>query len=217
VADASHELRTPLTIIRANADVLGWTDAGDPLERAQALADLAGEAERMGRLVDDLLTLARADAGQALTPRPTPALPALEDAYRRARTLAIGREVALERADDTTVRADPDALGQLLLILVENALKYTPAGGRVALALRLDGAEARLSVADTGPGIDPADLPHIFERFYRAETARATSGSGLGLAIARWLAEQHGGRIDVASAPGQGSTFTVVLPATQPR
>jgi len=217
VADASHELRTPLTIIRANADVLGWTDAGDPLERAQALADLAGEAERMGRLVDDLLTLARADAGQALTPRPTPALPALEDAYRRARTLAIGREVALERADDTTVRADPDALGQLLLILVENALKYTPASGRVVLALRLDGAEARLSVADTGPGIDPADLPHIFERFYRAETARATSGSGLGLAIARWLAEQHGGRIDVASAPGQGSTFTVVLPATQPR
>ena len=212
VADASHELRTPLTIIRANADVLGWTDAGDPLERAQALADLAGEAERMGRLVDDLLTLARADAGQVLTPRPTPALPVLEDAYRRARTLAIEQEVALERADDATVHADPDALGQLLLILVENALKYTPAGGRVALALRLDGAEARLSVADTGPGIDPVDLPHIFERFYRAEAARATSGSGLGLAIARWLAEQQGGRIDVASTSGQGSVFTVVLP-----
>jgi len=212
VADASHELRTPLTIIRANADVLGWTDAGDPLERAQALADLTGETERMGRLVDDLLTLARADAGQVLTPRPTPALPALEDAYRRARTLAIEQEVALERVDDATVRADPDALGQLLLILVENALKYTPAGGRVALALRLDGAEARLSVADTGPGIDPADLPHIFDRFYRAEAARATSGSGLGLAIARWLAEQQGGRIDVASTSGQGSVFTVVLP-----
>ncbi len=166
----------------------------------------------MGRLVDDLLTLARADAGQVLTPRPTPALPALEDAYRRARTLAIEQEVALERVDDATVRADPDALGQLLLILVENALKYTPAGGRVALALRLDGAEARLSVADTGPGIDPADLPHIFDRFYRAEAARATSGSGLGLAIARWLAEQQGGRIDVASTSGQGSVFTVVLP-----
>ena len=216
VADASHELRTPLTIIRANADVLGWAEAGDPLERAQALADLAGETERMGRLVDDLLTLARADAGQVLTPRPTPALPMLEDAYRRARTLASGQEVALERVDDATVRADPDALGQLLLILVENALKYTPAGGRMALALRLDGAEARFSVADTGPGIDPADLPHIFERFYRAEAARATSGSGLGLAIAWWLAEQQGGRINVASTLGQGSTFTVVLPAVHP-
>jgi len=220
VADASHELRTPLTIIRANADVLGWGDAGDAgdaTERAQALADLAGEAERMGGLVDALLTLARADAGQELTLRPTPLLPLLEDAYRRARTLATGQEVALERIDDATACANPDALGQLLLILVENALKYTPSAGRVALALRLDGAEARLSVADTGPGIDAADLPHIFERFYRAEAARATSGSGLGLAIARWLAERQGGRIDVASTRGQGSVFTVVLPAMQAR
>jgi len=217
VGDASHELRTPLTIIRANADVLGWADAGDATERAQALADLAGEAERMGGLVDALLTLARADAGQELTLRPTPLLPVLEDAYRRARTLATEQEIALERADDALALADADALGQLLLILVENALKYTPAGGHIALALRLDGAEARLSVADTGPGVDPADLPHIFERFYRAEAARATSGSGLGLAIARWLAERHGGRIEVDSVAGQGSTFTVVLPALQRR
>jgi len=217
VADASHELRTPLTIIRANADVLGWADAGDPLERAQALGDLAGEAERMGRLVDDLLTLARADAGQELALQPTPLLPVLEDAYRHARTLAAGQAVVLERADDATALANPDALGQLLLILVENALKYTPAGGRVALALCLDGEEARLSVADTGPGIAPRDLPHIFERFYRAEAARATSGSGLGLAIARWLAERQGGHIGVASALGQGSAFTVVLPVTGPR
>jgi len=217
VADASHELRTPLTIIRANADVLGWADADDAAGRAQAVADLAGEAERMGGLVDDLLTLARADAGQELTLRPTPLLPVLEEAYRRARTLATGQRVALERADDAMALANAEALGQLVLILVENALKYTPSDGRVALALRLDGAEARLAVADTGPGIAPADLPHIFERFYRAEAARATSGSGLGLAIARWLAERQGGRIDVVSAPGQGSVFTVVLPATPPR
>jgi len=217
VADASHELRTPLTIIRANADVLGWADAGDATERAQAVADLAGEAERMGGLVDGLLTLARADAGQDLALRLTPLLPVLEDAYRRARTLATGQQVALERADDATALANPDALGQLLLILIENALKYTPPAGRVALALCLDGAKARLSVADTGVGIDPADLPHIFERFYRAEAARAVSGSGLGLAIAWWLAERQGGRIDVVSTPGRGSVFTVVLPAVHLR
>ncbi len=216
VADASHELRTPLTIIRANADMLGWADAGDATERAQALADLAGEAERMGGLVDGLLTLARADAGQELALRPTPVLPLLEDAYRRARTLATGQRVALERADDATALANPEALGQLLLILIENALKYTPPAGRVALALCLDGTQVRLSVADTGLGIAPADLPHIFERFYRAEAARAVGGSGLGLAIARWLAERQGGRIDVTSTPGQGSIFTVVLPAVYP-
>ena len=216
VADASHELRTPLTIIRANADVLGWAVAGDATERAQAVADLADEAERMGGLVDGLLTLARADAGQELALRPTPVLPLLEDAYRRARTLATGQRIALERADDATALANPEALGQLMLILIENALKYTPPAGRVALALCLDGTQVRLSVADTGLGIAPADLPHIFERFYRAEAARAVGGSGLGLAIARWLAERQGGRIDVTSTPGQGSIFTVVLPAVYP-
>jgi len=217
VADASHELRTPLTIIRANADVLGWAEAGDPAERAHALADLASEAERMSGLVDGLLTLARADAGQDLAPRPTPALPLLEDAYRRARALATGRTIVLERVDDATALVNPEALEQILLILIENALKYTPVDGRVALTLCRDGARVRLSVADTGMGIAPADLPHIFDRFYRGEAARGVSGSGLGLAIARWLVERQGGHIDVDSALGQGATFTVVLTSAHPQ
>ncbi len=215
MADASHELRTPLTIIRANADVLAWADAGDPAERAYALADLAGEAARMGGLVDRLLTLARADAGQRLTLRPTPLRPLLEEAHRQARLLAPAQRVALARADEVTVAADPDALKQLLLILVENALKYTSTGV-VTLALSRDGDEARFSVADTGIGIAPEDLLRIFERFYRADAARAIGGSGLGLSIARWIAAEHQGRIDVRSAPGRGSAFTVILPARPP-
>jgi len=215
VADASHELRTPLTIIRANADVLAWADAGDPAERACALADLAGEAARMGGLVDRLLTLARADAGQRLSLRPTPLRPLLEEAYRQARLLATAQQVALARADEVTAAVDPDALKQLLLILVENALKYTPTGV-VTLALSRDGDEARFSVADTGIGIAPEDLPRIFERFYRADAARAIGGSGLGLSIARWIAAEHQGHIDVRSVPGRGSAFTVILPACPP-
>ena len=226
-ADASHELRTPLTIIRANADVLHWMDAGDAPERTAALADLAGEAERMGGLVNDLLTLARADAGQHFAPRPTPLRPLVEEACRQARLLACGQEVVLGRADaadaadadaadEVTAAIDPDAVKQLLLILLDNALKYTPAGGHVTLALAQGNAEACVTVSDTGMGIDPADLPRIFERFYRADAARAVGGSGLGLAIAQWIARQHGGRIEVASTPGRGSAFTVCLPARQP-
>jgi len=213
VADASHELRTPLTIIRANADVLQWTEAGDPAERALALADLAGEAARMSELVNSLLTLARADAGQELVLRPTPLRPLMEEVGRQARLLAAGQEVALAEVTELTAHADADALKQLLLILIDNALKYTPAGGRVTLALRRAGGDALLEVADTGIGIAPDDLPRLFERFYRADAARAISGSGLGLSIAHWIAARHGGRISVASAPGQGSTFTVALPA----
>jgi len=216
VADASHELRTPLTIIRANADVLQWVGAGDPAERAQALADLAGEAARMGEMVTSLLTLARADAGQEVTLRLLPLRPLMEEAARQARLLATGHEVALAAVAEVTARADADALRQLLLILIDNALKYTPAGGVVTLALGREGNEARFSVADTGMGIAPEDLPRIFERFYRADAAREVGGSGLGLAIARWIAAQHGGRIDVTSVPGRGSMFTVILPAHPP-
>lgn len=216
VADASHELRTPLTIIQANAEVLQWMDAGDAPECTEALADLTGEAARMGGLVNDLLTLARADAGQHLALCPTPLRPLIEEAGRQARLLARGQEVALDAVPEVTATVDPDAFKQLLLILLDNALKYTPTGGRVSLALCREGGEVRVTVHDTGRGIAPADLPRIFERFYRADDARDIGGSGLGLSIAGWIAVRHGGRITATSTPGRGSAFTVHLPTNMP-
>jgi len=216
VADASHELRTPLTTIRANADILRWVDAGDPTERDVALSDLSSEAERMSRLVNDLLTLARADAGSRLALSPTPLRPLIEEAIRQARLLTAERQVNVATADDVMALANPDALKQLVLILLDNALKYTPPGGQVMVTLRRKGAAAQLEVTDTGTGIAPADLPRIFERFYRADVAREIGGSGLGLAIAHWIIAQHGGSIEVASTVGRGSTFTVCLPIETP-
>ncbi|MGI8482958.1 MAG: sensor histidine kinase [Thermomicrobiales bacterium] len=214
LADASHELRTPLTTIRMNAELLRESESTDvSADHAKALADITDEAERMSRLVNDLLILARADAGQRLTLRPTPLRPLVEVAYRQAQLLAVGQEVELGTIEEAMVLGDADTLRQLLLILLDNALKYTPDGGRVIIVLCSVTGHAHLTVTDTGMGIVPADLPQIFERFYRADAARETSGSGLGLAIARWIAEQHAGRIEVTSTLGVGSTFSVVLPA----
>lgn len=214
LADASHELRTPLTTIRMNAELLAAPEAADaPEDWAKALADITDEAERMSRLVNDLLTLARADAGQRLTLRSTPLRPLLDGVCRQAQLLATGQQVELDAPAEVVVLGDTDALKQLLLILLDNALKYTPSGGRITIALRRVADEAHVVVADTGVGIPAIDLPRIFERFYQTDTAREAGGSGLGLAIARWIAGQHAGRIEVDSHPGRGSTFTVVLPA----
>lgn len=212
VADASHELRTPLTAIRTNAEVLrAGGEALSPEDRSQALADIVSEAERLGRLVTDLLTLARADAGFHLETGRADLDCIVGEVLRQARLLARGVEVEAEgRAG--AVRGNADALKQLLLILTDNALKYTPAGGRVRLSARREDSWARLEVADTGRGIDPEDLPHIFERFYRADRARTAGGTGLGLAIARWIVDEHGGRIEVESAPGHGTVFRIFLP-----
>lgn len=214
LADASHELRTPLTTIRMNAELLSESEAADAsADHAKALADITDEAERMSRLVNDLLILARADAGQQLTRRSMPLRPLVDAAYRQAQLLAMGQKVESDVIEEVMVLGNADTLRQLLLILLDNALKYTPVGGRVIIALNSVAGEAHLTVTDTGMGIVRADLPRIFERFYRADAARETSGSGLGLAIARWIAEQHAGRIEVTSTLGAGSTFTVVLPA----
>jgi two-component system sensor histidine kinase CiaH len=220
VADASHELRTPLTVLRSATDVLNQ-HRDEPLSaNAELFDDVREDIGRLQRLTADLLTLARSDRGQLeLAVAPLDAGDLAGEVVRRLGPLAQERgvELALEAStDDLTVEADPDRLQQVLVILADNALKHTPAGGRVTVAVRrLDGRVA-VEVADTGSGIAPEHLPRVFERFYRADGARgrANGGTGLGLAIARSLVEAHGGEIKIASTVGAGTRVTVLLDAS---
>ncbi|MFC5530126.1 sensor histidine kinase [Cohnella yongneupensis] len=233
VSDASHELRTPLTTIRGNVDLLEkiWADNegadGAPAQenrltemdkRAMSLEsihDIADEARRMSRLVNDLLALARADAGYAVEMESMPLRPLAEEAARRASFLPRRAEwVAgpFDALDGVWVQGNRDYLLQLLFILIENGFKYTPKG-EVRLYASVSGSYVGLSVVDTGIGMRAEHVPHIFERFYRADASRGeTSGTGLGLSIARWIAELHHATIDVQSRPGEGSAFTLWLP-----
>jgi len=212
VADASHELRTPLTTIRGNLGLLSGTPDVSSQDQREALEDMASEAERMSRLVGNLLVLARADAGLHIEKQPVRLDEVMNDVYRQARVLSAGVKLELAEAQPAEVQGSPDYLKQLLLILVDNALKNTPPGGQVALADPCDDGWVRLTVQDTGKGIPPDALPHIFDRFYQADQSRSGGGTGLGLAIAKWIAEEHGGRIEAYSRLGAGSTFTVWLP-----
>ena len=215
VSDASHELRAPLTAIQGNLELLRRHPDMPGPDHAEALAEAEREASRMTRLVADLLVLARADAGvKARRDRVDLDAVAL-DAFRTARQLASGQQLLLEPFEPAAVVGDEDRLKQLLLILLDNALKYTPAGGRVILGLRRCGTAVEILVQDTGVGIAAEDLEHVFERFYRADPARSrdAGGSGLGLPIARSIAEQHGGTINLTSQAGQGTTAVVRLPA----
>ena len=216
VADASHELRTPLTTIRGNLELLKRSEAVREPVMQEALQDVIDEAERMSRLVQGLLALARADAGQKLARAPVRLDELVRAVRREAQTVSDGVAVGLDGVEDAEVIGDADALKQLLLILVENGVKYTPSGGSVALDLHYEGDDAVLNVRDTGVGIAKDELPHVFERFYRSPTARSSGGTGLGLAIARWIAEEHGAEIRVASTQGTGTTFTIRLPARRP-
>ena len=215
-ADASHELRTPLTIIKGDLDVLLRRQRSAE-EYEEVVRDVDEEVTRLGGLVEDLLTLARADSGQAELAREFVYLDALVDETAAGvRRLAEAKGVVVETrlAPDIAVVGDPVRLRQLVVNLLGNAVKYTPTTGRVRVTLGAVADQARLDVADSGIGIAPEDLPHVFDRFFRADKARARAegGTGLGLAIARWCAETHGGRIDVRSRPGEGSVFTVWLP-----
>lgn len=218
LADASHELRTPLTAIRANVESLVRNPATDPQERQDVLLMVEREVDRMARLVDELLTLARADAGREL-PNAAVALDSiLLEVYNQQRAQAGRTRLELGEFETAEVLGNADQLKQLVLNLVDNALRYTPQGGTVRLSLeRVDGM-AKLAVADTGPGIAPDDLERIFERFYRVDKARSrqSGGTGLGLSISQEIARSHGGEITVVSTPGIGSTFTVVLPLLGP-
>lgn len=214
VSDASHELRAPLTAIQANLELLQHQQQMPPAEQREAVAEAGREAARLARLVADLLALARADAGVPLRRQPVELDRVLMEALGEARHLGRGQSVEITDLEPVGLQGDPDRLRQLVLILVDNALKYTPAGGRVAVALRRNGRTAEMNVQDTGVGIPPEDLPHVFQRFYRADPARGRDpgGTGLGLPIAKWIAEQHGGSITLESAPGHGTLATVHLP-----
>jgi two-component system OmpR family sensor kinase len=175
---------------------------------------MTDEMERLIRLVNDLLSLARADAHRQLQAEPVPLHPLLRDLHRQVRLLAPDRRIECAAPKGLAVRGDRDAVKQIVLILLDNALKHTPSSARVSLAAAPAApGKVSLCVADTGPGIAPDAIPNLFDRFFRADASRASPGTGLGLPIAKMLVEAQGGTIAVASQLGQGSTFTVTLPA----
>ena len=218
-ADASHELKTPLTVLRADVERAMHPNAAGS-EAMQALEEALQETTRMADLVDSLLTLARADEGRFdLHREPIPLGPLVRDVYETAVILGehAGLDVSMSVMEEGVVDGEARRLRQLFLNLITNAIKYTPRGGRVELSLsQRMGGEIAFTVRDSGIGISAADLPHVFDRFWRADRARSRAsergGFGLGLAISQWIAQAHGGRISVQSRLGRGSVFTVTLP-----
>jgi heavy metal sensor kinase len=220
--DASHELRTPLTILKGETEVaLRW--AKHPDEFRKMLESSMEEIDRMGRIIEDLLTLAKSEAGsKSLVIKPFSLSDLLQGIYLQANTLGepkkIKAHLKLDVTEEIRLMGDELRLRQLFLNLVANAVNYTPEGGQVEIALSVADGEAMVVVSDTGIGIPAEHLPHIFDRFYRVDKARnrEDGGTGLGLAIVKALAEAHGGRVEVASTPGEGTAFTVYLPAQGP-
>jgi len=217
VANVSHELRTPLASLRAMAETLRDGGLEDPQLRVRFLGQMLEEVDRMTRLVNDLLDLSALEAGVVrLRREELQARELLEAVARRYQQAASRRGVGLAvRPGEARLQGDRDRLEQALGNLVDNAVKYTPAGGRVELGVEAGGAEVRLVVEDTGPGVPPEHLPRIFERFYRADPSRSREegGTGLGLAIAKHIALAHGGRVEACNRPEGGARFAVVLPA----
>lgn len=214
VSDASHELRAPLTAIQGNLELLERMPDMPGAERQEAVSEASREAHRLSRLVADLLALARADAGVPLRKERVELDRVVMDSLSDARHLARGQRLEVEQLEPAMVEGDPDRLKQLVLIFLDNAIKYTPPDGLVTLALRRNGQRVEVLVHDTGIGIPPEDLSRVFDRFYRADPARTRDpgGTGLGLSIARWVVEQHGGEIALESEPGRGTTARIYLP-----
>ena len=222
VADASHELRTPLTLLRGNAEIL-QLKAGAALSTAdsQALAEIIRQTGDVERLIGDLSTLARMDEGSlVLQPTVVDVSSLLGGVADNARTLAGNKplKIDLQMEPDMRLVADEGRLRELLLALVDNAVRYTPSGGTITLRGAGGASHIELSVSDTGPGIPPQHIDRVFERFHRVDPSRSRQqgGSGLGLAIARAIAEAHGGTIIASSSQGNGATFTVQLPRRGP-
>jgi signal transduction histidine kinase len=214
VADAAHELRTPVAVLRTRADVALQRERSST-EYVAALEALGRETERLSGIVDDLFTLTRADAGERPLHRTRVQLDELVlDAVSATGTLAERRGVTLSvgAADEVVLDADAALVRRLVVILLDNAIKFSEHGGVVKVDLRASPATATLTVRDTGVGIPPEELARVFDRFYRGESARgSTSGAGLGLSIARWIATAHRARIEIESAPGKGTTVTVTF------
>jgi signal transduction histidine kinase len=213
LADVSHELRTPLTVIKGNVDLMRRMKSLD----AESLASIDQEAGRLTRLVGSLLLLAQAESGKLALVKVKLELDLLLTEVFQEMSILAGSKVRvhLNEIDQVYVNGDRDRLKQVFINLVANAIQYTPSGGDVYLSLEKIKDQGRVIVRDTGPGIPAEDLPHIFERFYRAEKSRTrgkTTGFGLGLSIANWIVEKHGGRIEVVSQEGQGTTFAIWLP-----
>jgi two-component system OmpR family sensor kinase len=221
ISDASHELRTPVSILRGEAEVALSQASRSPEEYRESLAVLHQEAQRLARIVEDLFTLTRADAGEYRLAHTDFYLDELvADCVRATRALAQAKNIALVAVtpEEMPVHADEDLLRRMLLNLLDNAIKYTPAGGKISVVSYSvpDGYE--VSVTDSGPGIPEDMQSRIFERFFRVDRARSRSGAdggaGLGLSIARWIAEAHLGRIELVRSDSTGSAFSVYVPAS---
>lgn len=215
MGDAAHELKTPIAVLRARTDVALQRERL-PGEYEEVLGGVSTEAERLGNLVENMLVLARIDAGQWPVHRSKVFLDdVLLDAAQSARALGDGKNVQVEVGElhEAVVSGDPTLLRQLFMILLDNAVKFTPDGGKVTLSASRNGRHSSVTIKDTGVGIPASALPHVFDRFFRADPARARGGAGLGLSIARWIAEAHRGRIDLQSEEGKGTTVKVTLPA----
>jgi signal transduction histidine kinase len=213
VADVSHELRTPLTVIKGEVSLMRKIGGLDE----ESLTGIEAEVDRLSRLVGNLLLLAQMESGKLpLDLKPIELDTILLEVFQQVRTLAGERLVVLiEEIDQITLLADRDRIKQVLLNIAANAVQYTPANGKVTLNLSRSGGMAKVVIADTGPGIPPQDLPHIFERFYSGEKTRTRSfntGFGLGLSIAYWIVRSHEGTIDVRSVEGVGTSFVINLP-----
>jgi signal transduction histidine kinase len=222
VADVSHELRTPLTVLRGNVDLLRAMGCAD----MESLDAMTRETDRMTRMVGNILLLSQADAGVLpMQMQVMEMAPLIQDVVRSANVLAGDRvQIASNICTDALVKGDHDRLKQVFLNLIENAIKHTPTGGLVSIDCDSPDAAAgipkqiNIAVSDTGTGIPEADLPHVFERFYRADKSRSREhgGAGLGLSIAMSIVQTHGGHMSVRSKMGEGTTFEVHLPAYQP-
>ena len=215
VSDASHELRTPISVIQGYANLLNRWGKDNPAARQEAIDAIVQESDSMARLVEQLLFLVRGDNDTQVVHLEQVDLTLVADEVaRETQLLDTGREISAQLEPMVLVQADPRLVKQAYRILVDNAVKYTPEGGHIRLSLCQEGGTARLAVADDGPGIPREELGKLFRRFYRADQSRnrQTGGTGLGLSIAHWIAQRHGGWIEVTSRPGVGSRFTLVLP-----